>query len=145
VPEVQGTPIQSFIIPLLKVTFTNSNGATLILAGGESPGLVYLDSGTSFFSLPSQLANAIYNALNVDLGQGFPIVACNLASTSTAINLSFQGITIAIPIGQLIIDNGGSSCQLGLSINSGTSFLGETALSSMYMIWTTTRSHSHQQ
>jgi hypothetical protein len=53
VPEVQGQPIQSFIIPLFEVTLTNSNGDTVTLAGGNSPGLLILiREQLSFLFLP---------------------------------------------------------------------------------------------
>jgi hypothetical protein len=122
-PEIQGTQIESFIIPLPKVTLADSNGVRVTLTGGATAGLV---------NLPPQLANAIYNALGAKWNQGFPIVDCSLVLTSTTLNLLFQGITIAIPIGQLIVPNSAcSSCQLGLSINSSTSFPGGNTLSSM--------------
>jgi hypothetical protein len=116
------TLIESFITPLLKVTFTDSNGAFVTLVEGVSLGLV---------GLPPQFANAIYNDLGAELSQGFPIVDCSLALTSTSLNLLFQGITIAIPIGQPIVPGSASSRQLGFSIGSGTSFPGDNALSSM--------------
>jgi len=67
--------------------------------GGASSGLV---------GLPPQFANAIYNDLGAELSQGFPIVDCSMALTSTSLNLLFQGITIAISIGQPIVPN--SAC-----------------------------------
>ncbi|KAG4410822.1 hypothetical protein IFR04_016041 [Cadophora malorum] len=83
-----------------------------------------------------RLANSIYDALGATTDQGFPIVDCSLASSPATINLSFQGITVNVPVGQLIVDNpGGTECQLGLGISSGTSFLGDNALSSMYVVY----------
>jgi hypothetical protein len=115
-PEIQGTPIESSTIPHPKVTLADSNGVRVTLTGGATAGwLIFRHS----LPMPSTMLLA-------------PIVDCSLVLTSTTLNLLFQGITIAIPIGQLIVPNSAcSSCQLGLSINSSTSFPGGNTLSSM--------------
>lgn len=137
VPELVGEPIKSFIIPLLEVTVTDSTGTIVAVGGGTSPGLVNLDSGTTFTTLPAQIANGIFTALGATVDQGGnAFVDCSLASTTTTANYGFQGVTIHVPIGQLMFDGGGGTiCQMGLAIGSGTSFLGDTSLTSMYVVY----------
>ncbi|KAF4632514.1 hypothetical protein G7Y89_g5612 [Cudoniella acicularis] len=138
VPAAGTTDINQFFVTLLNVQMTDPSGNAIILSGtvGSTPVPALLDTGTTETILPQSIASAIFNVLNADLSSPPGVyVDCSLASTSYTVDFMFAGITIHVPLSQLIIPNGAgvsaTECQLGISSASdSTVILGDTFLSS---------------
>jgi hypothetical protein len=108
----------------------------------NSPIPVLLDSGSSLSYLPSEYAQAIFQIFNAnyDSSSGAAVVNCNLASSSSTVDFSFSGVTISVPMNELIIIDGyrrgKAVCILGISDAEGsTSVLGDTFLRSAYVVY----------
>jgi hypothetical protein len=123
---------------------------------------VILDSGTTWTYLPSSTAQQIYDALGAyddtktEDGSGFMFVDCKHLQQNVTFYFQFgtaSGPTIAVPVGEVVLNNvarlrtlglvlprdlpfaASSACTLGLAANDDYYLLGDTFLRSAYVVY----------
>jgi hypothetical protein len=105
---------QEFIIGLSSLTADNQKIFT------NTPMPVLLDSGSSLSYLPNQYAEALYSIFNAqyDANSGAAVVSCNMASSTATVDFSFSGVTISVPMNELVVIDsyvrGKATCILGM-------------------------------
>lgn len=154
--SLQSLPVQKknnvyaeFIITLSGMSLSNGGQNTSLSTGLPAP--VVLDTGSSITYLPNNLAQAVFNALNVQYSsrQGAGYADCNLAKQNIAVEFVFTTVTISVPISELIInpsntDTGNGEpfsgdeqlCLFGITSAQGeTAVLGDSFLRSAYVVF----------
>lgn len=103
---------------------------------------VLLDSGSSLMYLPNTVARVLYQAYNAeyDPRQGAAFVDCDLANQKGTLDFTFSGITISVPLDELVlvaaISRGEPICILGIGMaDESLSVLGDTFLRSAYVVY----------
>jgi hypothetical protein len=145
--------IEAFFVTLQGVQMRNGAGNLITLNGGSTSGPVVLDSGTTLTYLPAAIAQSIFTVVNAVISNGTAYVNCSLASSLFTVEYTFTGITISVPISQLIlpqnftfmgitisvpITQNLSPTQCLFGIQSSTidgSILGDSFLSSAYVVY----------
>ncbi len=130
--------IEAFFVILQEVRMRNSAGNLIDLNGGTNPGAFVLDSGTTMTLLPAALAQSIFTAVNAVISNGSAYVDCSLASSLFTVEYKFTGITISVPMSQLILPQNLSPTQCLFGIQSSTIgiyILGDSFLSSAYVVY----------
>ena len=138
-----------FIITLSGMTLVNDGKNTSMSTSLPTP--VILDTGSSITYLPTNLANAIFQALNVQYNsrQGAGYASCNLGTQNITLDFIFSTVTISVPISELIISPGNADqgngqtfqgqdqlCLFGItSADGSTAVLGDTFLRSAYVVY----------
>jgi hypothetical protein len=140
VPLVPGPypSIEAFFVILQELKMRNGAGNLIDLNGGSNPGPFLLDSGTTMTLLPAALAQSIFTAVNAVISNGSAYVDCSLASSLFTVEYTFTGVTISVPISQLILPQNLSPTQCLFGIQSSTigiSILGDSFLSSAYVVY----------
>ncbi|QDS76912.1 hypothetical protein FKW77_004224 [Venturia effusa] len=127
---------QEFVIGLSSLSVASQS----VFSNDPIP--VLLDSGSSLTYLPTEYAQAIFQVLGAryDSQSGAAVVSCNLASSSSTVDFTFSGVTISVPMNELVIIDGYRRgqpvCILGISDAEGsTSVLGDTFLRSAYVVY----------
>ncbi|KAK3627424.1 hypothetical protein LTR56_019225 [Elasticomyces elasticus] len=143
--ELQTLPIiptqgyyAEFVIALSAV---GANGTVGSIANNiASPAL--LDSGSSLMYLPDDICTTIFNDVGAqyDESQGAAFVDCDLRNQDSTIDFTFSGVTIRVPMNELVIvagiQNGEELCIIGISNAGGsTPVLGDTFLRSAYTVY----------
>lgn len=154
--QLQSLPVQTvfgqhaeFIITLSGMSLSNNGKNTSLTT--DLPNPVILDSGSSLTYLPDNLANDIYQALNVQYSQRQQqaFAPCSLANEAITIDFTFSSPTISVPISELVLSagtnaqgndqtfqNGNSLCIFGIAPSGGsTTVLGDTFLRSAYVVY----------
>lgn len=131
--------IQRYAVSLSSISFTNSSG-TSKYANSALSGVV-LDTGSSLCELPT----AIVAAMAADVGavedeqSGLLAVSCSVQTSGSQLEFAFDGVTIAVPMSDFVLSDGGNSCVLGvqpLQAGSGiTALLGDTFLRNAYVVF----------
>jgi hypothetical protein len=148
-PFVEGPgdfQVQQFFVTLqgVQMTGVNGNPNPITLAGGSTPGPALLDTGTNFILLPDAVAEAIQSQLGAVVTNDTPYVECSLASSSIRVDFIFTGITINVPLSQLIDPNPGQTeCILRLVSSSEETVLGDPFLSSTYVVFDLGNKEAH--
>jgi len=160
-PLVQGRDpsIEEFYVTLQGVQMRDAAGNLITLNGGSSPDPVVLDSGTTFTLLPAAIAESIFTVVNAVISNGAAYVDCSLASSLFTVEYTFTGITISVPISQLILPQNFSlpisqsvlpqspsptQCPFGIQSSTiGVSILGDTFLSSAYVVYDLDNKKAH--
>jgi Eukaryotic aspartyl protease len=138
-----GDPILEFYVKLTGVGLTKLGKTPVKLAGGATASVALLDSGTLLTYLPSKLAKSIIANVGAvyysDYGAAY--IDCAKSASLTTVDFNFNGITIKIPLGELILpnspDDDDDQCLFGISVgdaNTGV-ILGDTFLSSVYLVY----------
>jgi hypothetical protein len=103
---------------------------------------VLLDSGSSLMYLPDSIVEGLYQQFNAqyDPSQGAAFVDCNQAENSATLQFTFSGVTISVPMNELVIVAGSQGnepiCILGIGpAGSSTCVLGDTFLRSAYVVY----------
>lgn len=103
---------------------------------------VLLDSGSSLMYLPDNVVVDIYNKYGATYSssQGAAFVDCSLASSSESLEFTFSGVTISVPMNELVIvagySRGKAVCIFGVGpAGDSTSVLGDTFLRSAYVVY----------
>ncbi len=129
---------QEFIIAL---TGMGGNGSTTSLFQNQNVA-VLLDSGSSLMYLPDSIVQTLYNTYNVqyDSSQGAAFVDCKLANSQDTLDFSFSGVTISVPMSELVIQLGYSKgqtiCGMGIGpAGKSMCVLGDTFLRSAYVVY----------
>ncbi|KAF4624153.1 hypothetical protein G7Y89_g14021 [Cudoniella acicularis] len=144
VPEVGSDSVTDASVSLNGVQYTDPSGNTAALPGtaGSTPVSSILDTGTGNLILPQAIVSAISTVLNADLSSPPSIlVDCSLMYTSATIDFQFQGVTIPVPLSQVILPNdpGETSTECSLNIEAATDntgvILGDAFLSSAYVVF----------
>jgi len=157
-----GTVVDAFWIALTGLAYANATKASPAFPLGQNAIPVLLDSGTSLTYLPDATVAAIYTALGVRIDATFgPLIACGTPTASANLTYTFSGLSLAVPLAQLIIPftaaelkgtapprfaDGGLACQFGImgAGDSGSGLegtmlagyiLGDTFLSSAYVVY----------
>ncbi|KAK4889853.1 hypothetical protein LTR27_011366 [Elasticomyces elasticus] len=143
--ELQTLPIiptqgyyAEFVIAL---TALGANGTVGSIANNiASPAL--LDSGSSLMYLPDSICTTIFNDVGAqyDESQGAAFVDCDLRNQDSTIDFTFSGVTIRVPMNELVIvagiQNGEELCIIGISqAGESTPVLGDTFLRSSYVVY----------
>ena len=154
--SLQTLPVQKennayaeFIVTLSGLSLQNGGKSSSISTGLPAP--VILDTGSSITYLPDSLAQAVFQALNVQYSEseGAGYASCDLANQDITVDFVFTSLTISINITELIInpseaDTGdGQSyqtqdqlCLFGItSAQGGSAVLGDTFLRSAYIVF----------
>jgi hypothetical protein len=109
VAESGSTIIDQFFVILNGIQYTDLDGNVIAFpeAVDQYPVPALLDTGTSNTVLPQIITSSIHTTINADLSS-LPdaTVDCSLAFTSSTIDYMFDGITINVPLGQLITPTG---------------------------------------
>ncbi|KAF2672433.1 candidapepsin-4 precursor, partial [Microthyrium microscopicum] len=128
---------REFIIALTGVT---AGGQTVL--SSSSPVPVLLDSGSSLSYLPTTYAQSLFTIFSATYSSqsGAATVNCNLMSNTATVDFSFSGVTISVPMNELVIvdgtRNGRQVCILGISdAGDSTAVLGDTFLRSAYVVY----------
>ncbi|KAK9374905.1 aspartic peptidase domain-containing protein [Lipomyces chichibuensis] len=139
-----------FFVTLDGVGYTNTDGSRneMVSNMGEP---VLLDCGTSFNYLPNGALRAIANAVSATYNArlGYYVQSCTITSVNASIDFYFGGVTIKVPLNeilypavtssgrQLTFTNGQPVCLLTVASNSdlGVSILGDTFLRSAYVVY----------
>ncbi|KAK9427967.1 aspartic peptidase domain-containing protein [Lipomyces doorenjongii] len=139
-----------FFVTLDGVGYTNADGSRneMVSNMGEP---VLLDCGTSFNYLPDGAFRAIANALSASYSArlDYYVQSCTVTSVNASIDFYFGGVTIKVPLReilypavtssgrQLTFSNGQPVCLLTVASNSdlGVSILGDTFLRSAYVVY----------
>ncbi|KAH9867466.1 hypothetical protein IAQ61_008060 [Plenodomus lingam] len=127
-----------FIIALTGMGRNGQNGS--IFANDNVP--VLLDSGSSLMYLPNNVVRSLYQTFDAqfDAQQGAAFVSCDLANQQGSLDFVFSGITISVPINELVIvasvSRGQEICILGIGpAGNSVSVLGDTFLRSAYVVY----------
>ena len=135
---------EEFFITLTGITLGNQ------AIGGSLTEAVLLDSGSSLMYLPNDLASDLYNSVGAQYveSQGVAAVPCSMGTNHTALNFTFSGPVISVPMSELVIPGGsaGSSvfgedasqeaCTFGvLPAGDSNSVLGDPFLRSAYVVY----------
>jgi hypothetical protein len=143
------TGVQEFFVILQGIQMSNGSGNPIALNGGSTPVPALLDSGTTIMQLPAVLAQSILSALNaVITSDNLAYVDCALALSPLTVDFIFTGITISVPLSQLVlsVNLSPTQCLLGLeatTVSGGTTILGDTFLSSTYVIFDLDNKKAH--
>ncbi|CAO2648271.1 Nn.00g075380.m01.CDS01 [Neocucurbitaria sp. VM-36] len=143
--ELQTLPIipedgvyAEFIIALTGMGHNNTNGS---IFQNENVA-VLLDSGTSFMYLPNNVVRSLYHTFDAqyDASQGAAFVDCSLGDQEGSLDFNFSGVTISVPINELVVvtdvSKGQAVCALGIGpAGSSISILGDTFLRSAYVVY----------
>lgn len=106
----------------------NVNGQVI-----QSNAPMNLDSGTTW----TYFSDSIYNAIVKKLGgsgstyKSFPIVPCSASGT---IEYVFNGITISVPVSDLLLQYGTNQCVVGV-FGGGDNILGDSFLRYAYLVY----------
>ncbi|KAI8943649.1 hypothetical protein NX059_001634 [Plenodomus lindquistii] len=127
-----------FIIALTGMGQNGQNGS--IFANENVP--VLLDSGSSLMYLPNDVARSLYRTFDAqyDSQQGAAFVSCDLANQQGSLDFVFSGVTISVPLNELVvvaaISRGQEVCMLGIGpAGKSISVLGDTFLRSAYVVY----------
>lgn len=133
-----GGDIQRYAVQVNSISYTNSSGTTKYPNSALSG--VVLDTGSSLCELPSAIVAAMADDVGAqqDPQSGLLAVDCSAASASNKLEFAFNGVTIAVPMSQFILQDA-NSCVLGvmaLQPGSGiTALLGDTFLRNAYVVF----------
>ena len=144
--NVDETGVASAFVITLTGLALNPPGGKIVGIGASYlfPMNVVLDSGSSFMSLPSGVAEGLAEAMGASYSRredGFVLPSCDLQSAKGSLDFFFSGVGISIPYSELIVNSytsdGAPICLLGVS--SGTpdnvAILGDTFLRSAYVVY----------
>ncbi|KAF1844883.1 acid protease [Cucurbitaria berberidis CBS 394.84] len=127
-----------FIIALTGLGQNNKNGS---IFQNENVA-VLLDSGSSLTYLPDNVVRSLYHTFDAqyDASQGLAIVNCDVANQEGTLDFNFSGVTISVPINELVIvaavSRGQRICMFGVGpAGSSGSVLGDTFLRSAYVVY----------
>lgn len=143
--ELQTLPIipesgvyAEFIISLTGLGQNNTNGS---IFNNENVA-VLLDSGSSLMYLPNNVVRSLYHTFDAtyDSSQGAAFVNCDLADQAGSLDFDFSGVTISVPINELVlvtdVSRGQPVCILGIGpAGDSVSILGDTFLRSAYVVY----------
>lgn len=103
---------------------------------------VLLDSGSSLMYLPNNVVESLYTTFKAqyDSKQQAAFVDCNLANQQGSLEFTFSGVTISVPMNELVIVAGYSRgrpvCILGIGpAENSVCVLGDTFLRSAYVVY----------
>lgn len=126
---------------VIALTGLGVNGKTGSIANNQAIG-VLLDSGSSLMYLPDSLTQTIYNTFGAqyDNSEGVAIIDCAQQANSTTLDFTFSGVTIRVPLSQMVIvagfDGRENICILGVNpAGDSTAVLGDTFLRSAYVVY----------
>jgi len=127
-----------FIIALTGMGQNGQDGS--IFANGDVP--VLLDSGSSLMYLPDNIVRSLYKTFDAqyDATQGAAFVSCDLASQQGSLDFVFSGVTVSVPLNELVIVaavyQGRDICILGIGpAGNSLAVLGDTFLRSAYVVY----------
>jgi Eukaryotic aspartyl protease len=137
------TTVTEFFIKMAGVGLTKNGKSAVTLTGGAAGANILLDSGTLLTYLESSLAKAIFTQVGAtyDSSEGVAYIPCTSQTSLTTIDFKFAGLTISVPMSQMVISNPPDSdddqCLFGVAIgNDPTSYiLGDTFLSTAYIVY----------
>jgi hypothetical protein len=98
-----------------------------------------MDSGTAFTSLEDDTVASIWAFVGAEPTPGSSdsgSIPCSQGDSTLTVNLEFSGITIPVPVSQLVVfpDDTNTLCAFGIS-KGGTEFIiGDTVLTAMYLV-----------
>ena len=130
---------ESRVLLLNGVSGTDANGQPASFTDGTTSIHVIMDSGTTFTLLPQALATSIWAFVcaapySNDLTTAY--ILCSAGQSIQTINFSFNGITIAVPLSQLVVfpDSNNVWCTFGIAIDS-VYIIGDSVLTAMYVVY----------
>ena len=147
--QKQSNEFSHFVITLSGLDLNNNGKSSNLSSGLPAP--VILDTGSSITYLPTNLAQDIFQALNVQYiqSQSAGYASCGLTNQNISIDFKFSSITISVPISELVInpnqadDGDGNTfgsqqalCLFGITTaGDEVAVLGDTFLRSAYVVY----------
>jgi hypothetical protein len=143
--ELQTLPIipeqgvyAEFIIALTGMGQNGKNGSIF----NNDNVAVLLDSGSSLMYLPDNVVRSLYRTFDAqyDSTQGAAFVDCDMAHQDGTLDFVFSGVTIQVPLNELVIvatvSRGQPVCILGIGpAGNSVAVLGDTFLRSAYVVY----------
>ncbi|ONH64861.1 Aspartic proteinase 3 [Cyberlindnera fabianii] len=128
----------TFNVILQGLSFTDDSGEeSYDILGGETS--VLLDSGTSACLIPPQAAGYVINALGASFNEqaGLYVTDCSKGRSDVTLNYKFDGITINVPISDMLVslDNQGTQCAILIGGSGDISILGDPFLRGTYVVY----------
>lgn len=127
-----------FVIALTGMGINGKNGSIFHDSNVE----VLLDSGSSFMYLPDNVVRSLYKTYGAtyDSSQGAAFVSCDLGKKTGSLDFVFSGVTISVPLNELVVvtavNRGQTVCVLGIGPSGNSiSVLGDTFLRSAYVVY----------
>jgi Eukaryotic aspartyl protease len=133
----------SLAIALTEISIEGSSGK-VVTTTKNLPLAVSLDSGSTLTSLPQELVDAIYTAIDAtyDSKLGYAYVNCSTTSDVAGnITYAFSGATVTVPMSQLVfeVEDAGfpeGTCAVGIVPSEpGVNILGDSFLRSAYVVY----------
>lgn len=127
---------------IVALTSLGRNNSTTSLASGTSIEAL-LDSGTSLTYLPEAVTNSLYKTYSAtyDSSLGAAVLSCSHADSTDNITYTFSGVTIVVPMSELVLvagtEHGQEICIFGIasSDDDTLAILGDTFLRSAYVVY----------
>ena len=140
--------MKSTTIQMTSLTFEDRSGLTDLFPEGTIL-RVLVDTGGTLSLLPQSVAHAMYNAADVVIVDGEPLVSCDLTTLTSNFTFGFggpDGTKIIIPLrefvvpamsGGLAFPDGSPACLFGVKVSSWPidGILGDTFLRSVYAVF----------
>jgi hypothetical protein len=155
VPAPNETAIDQFYIKLEDVSVTDGLGKET-KCGSPSLKLplppALLDTGTTETLLPASIWSSIFTALDAKLDGDVnttpnvnATISCSLVTSKTTIDYVFDGVSIHVPLSQLVEYNDDGTCSLQYELANASDgiILGDTFLSSAYVVFDMDNSQAH--
>lgn len=102
---------------------------------------IFLDSGSTLTLLPPAMVETIasnFGGRPSTSSSGLYLVDCSLARASGSLDFAFEGVTIRVPLHEIVresVTSSGSSCYLGIQASDRFTLLGDTFLRSAYAVF----------
>ncbi|KUJ13564.1 acid protease [Mollisia scopiformis] len=131
--------VVDFTLALNGVSGTDASSNPVSFVDGANTINVLMDSGTTITGLPQDLTTSIWAFVGATPDSSNPTSAnipCSAGSSTETINFAFNGITINVPLSQLVIfpDSNNEICFFGIDISTDY-IIGDTVLAAMYVVY----------
>ncbi|KAK8013633.1 Elongation factor G- mitochondrial [Apiospora marii] len=152
-PDASRKALTSFIVPMTSLTATSPSGSDTLLTG-EFPLPVVLDSGSTFTSLPTELAKLAWTEAGAVFDTTYAFIPCSMSNSKGSFEFGFAGPNgpkIKVPMSEMVHKiqdrgdytfqagryKGQPMCWFGIQNSSSSDLfvLGDSFLRSAYVVY----------